>query len=129
MPADRPTRFAADLLDAAAASGRMDSRSAKQQLDYWARLGRAISMNETATRRRVDAVLAGELPLEGLTEHERLVANVDLDVKIQQRAASLSFADQLAAEGMTTVSLAEDGSLVERRPDGSVVVVGPAAPA
>ena len=129
MPADRPTRFAADLLDAAAASGRMDSRSAKQQLDYWARLGRAISMNETATRRRVDAVIAGELPLEGLTEHERLVANVDLDVKIQQRAASLSFADQLAAEGMTTVSLAEDGSLVERRPDGSVVVVGPAAPA
>ncbi len=129
MPADRPTRFAADLLDAAAASGRLDSRSAKQQLDYWARLGRAISMNETATRRRVDAVLAGELPLEGLTEHERLVANVDLDVKIQQRAASLSFADQLAAEGMTTVSLAEDGSLVERRPDGSVVVVGPAAPA
>ncbi len=129
MPADRPTRFAADLLDAAAASGRLDSRSAKQQLDYWARLGRAISMNETATRRRVDAVLAGELPLEGLTEHERLVVNVDLDVKIQQRAASLSFADQLAAEGMTTVSLAEDGSLVERRPDGSVVVVGPAAPA
>ena len=129
MPVDRPTRFAADLMDAAALSGRLDSRSAKQQLDYWARLGRAISMNETATRRRVDAVLAGELPLEGLTEHERLVANVDLDVKIQQRAASLSFADQLAAEGMTTVSLAEDGSLVERRPDGSVVVVGPAAPA
>jgi len=126
MPVDRPTRFAADLMDAAAVSGRLDSRSAKQQLDYWARLGRAVSMNETAARRRVDAALVGQLPFESLTEHERLVANVDLDVTIELRATALSFAEQLAAEGVTTVSLADDGSLVEHRPDGSIVVVGPA---
>ena len=42
MP-DRVTRFAADLLDAAAVKGARQSRSAKQQLDHWARVGRAVS--------------------------------------------------------------------------------------
>ncbi|MGZ8745786.1 MAG: TA system antitoxin ParD family protein, partial [Mycobacterium sp.] len=37
--ADRVTRFAADLLDSAAAEGVRQSRSAKQQLDHWARVG------------------------------------------------------------------------------------------
>ena len=37
--ADRVTRFAADLVDSAAAEGARQSRSAKQQLDHWARVG------------------------------------------------------------------------------------------
>ena len=123
MSSDRPTRVAVDLVDAATLAGRLNSRSAKQQLDFWARVGRAVSMHETSARRRVDAALAGELALSDLDAHERMVANVDLDVEIQLRADALSFADQLAAEGVTTVSLADDGSLVERRPDGSVVIV------
>jgi hypothetical protein len=40
-PADRVTRVAADLMDSAAAEGARQSRSAKQQLDHWARVGRA----------------------------------------------------------------------------------------
>ena len=73
-------------MESAALVGRLDSRSAKQQLDFWARVGRAVSMHETSARRRVDAALAGELPLSDLDAHERLVANVDLDVEIQLRA-------------------------------------------
>ena len=41
--ADRVTRVAADLMDSAAAEGARQSRSAKQQLDHWARVGRAVS--------------------------------------------------------------------------------------
>jgi hypothetical protein len=123
MPADRPTRFAADLLDSAAMEGRRESRSAKQQLDHWARVGRAVSMHETAARRRVEAALAGDLALGDLDESERLVANVELDVEIQLRAAATSFGEHLAAEGVTTVALADDGTLVEHRPDGSRTVV------
>ena len=43
--ADRVTRFDADLFDSAAAEGARQSRSAKQQLDHWARVGRAVSAN------------------------------------------------------------------------------------
>jgi len=43
--ADRVTRIAADLMDSAAAEGARQSRSAKQQLDHWARVGRAVSID------------------------------------------------------------------------------------
>jgi hypothetical protein len=123
VAADRPTRFAADLLESAAVQGRRESRSAKQQLDHWARVGRAVSMHESAARRRVEAALAGELALSELDESERLVANAELDVAIQLRAGVASFGERLAAEGVTTVALADDGTLVEHRPDGSVTVI------
>ena len=119
MPADRPTRFATDLLESTAAEGKRESRSAKQQLDHWARVGRSVSMHQTAARRRVEAALAGELPLADLTDSERLVANAELDATIQAQAESVSFGDRLAAEGVTTVALDDDGALVEFRPDGS----------
>jgi len=119
MPADRPTRFATDLLESAAAEGKRESRSAKQQLDHWARVGRSVSMHQTAARRRVEAALAGELPLADLTDSERLVANAELDASIQARAESMSFGDRLVAEGVATVALDDDGSLIEFRPDGS----------
>ncbi|HXA34456.1 MAG TPA: hypothetical protein VNV87_19555 [Acidimicrobiales bacterium] len=126
MTADRPTRFASDLLESAAVEGKRESRSAKQQLDYWARVGRSVSMHQTAARRRVVAALAGELPLADLTEAERLVANADLDASIQMQAQSWSFGEHLATEGVTTVALDDEGALVEYRPDGSrLVLVAP----
>ena len=123
MTADRPTRFASDLLESAAVEGKRESRSAKQQLDYWARVGRSVSMHQTAARRRVVTALAGELPLADLTEAESLVANADLDASIQTQAQSVSFGERLAAEGVTTVALDDEGALVEYRPDGSCVVL------
>jgi hypothetical protein len=64
MPeADRVTRFAADLVDAATVEGARQSRSAKQQLDHWARVGRAVSAQQTAARRRIEAAMAGQLDL------------------------------------------------------------------
>jgi hypothetical protein len=123
MAVDRPTRFAADLLDSAAVEGRRESRSAKQQLDYWARLGRAVSMHESASRRRIEAVLAGKLELSDLSGTERLVVNAELDAAIQGRGAAIAFGWELSAEGITTVALDARGNLVEHRPDGSEEIV------
>jgi len=123
MTADKTTRFAADLIDAAVVEGRRESRSAKQQLDHWVRVGMAVSMHESASRRRVLAVLAGDLPLRDLNAAERLVANAELDVAIQERARAVSFGASLASEGVTTVALDETGALVEYRPDGSKVLL------
>src|SRR3954464_11548928 len=105
--ADRPTRVAADLLDSAAAEGARQSRSAKQQLDHWARLGRAVSMHETAARRRVEAALAGRLELTDLSVQERAVINAEIDVAIQEHAGRTAYGDVLAREGVTTVALDE----------------------
>lgn len=123
MAGDRPTRFAVDLLESASVEGRRESRSAKQQLDHWARVGRSVSMHQTAARRRVESALAGDLPLAELGESERLVANAELDATVEARGGVLSFGDILAAEGVTTVALDDDGALVEYRPDGSRTVL------
>jgi hypothetical protein len=80
-------------------------------------------MHQTAARRRVVAALASELPFADLTEAERLVANADLDASIQMQAQSVSFGERLAAEGVITVALDDEGALVEYRPDGSSVVL------
>ena len=121
--ADRVTRFAADLLDSAAAEGARQSRSAKQQLDHWARVGRAVSSQHTAARRRVEAALAGELAA-GRTQRggRRGVQRRDLRGD-RGKPGRRRLRPVLARRGITTVALNEDGEIVEHRPDGSSVVV------
>lgn len=119
MPADKPTRFAIDLLEAAAVEGGREGRSAKQQLDHWARVGRAVSMHHTAARRRIEAALAGTLDLTELSGTERVVVNAELDATVNEVAQEISFGERLAAEGVTTVALDDGGRLVEHRPDGT----------
>jgi hypothetical protein len=121
--ADRVTRFAADLVDSAAAEGARQSRSAKQQLDHWARVGRAVSSRHSAARRRVEAALAGELELTRLSAEEGVVFNAEISAAIQESLADTDYWRVLAQRGITTVALNEDGEIVERRPDGSSVVL------
>jgi hypothetical protein len=111
---------AADLFDSAIVEGKRQSRSAKQQLDHWARVGRTVSAYHSTSRRRVEAALTGALPMSQLGSEERLVANAEIDAAVAERAQSLSFGDVLAAEGVTTVALDETGRLVRYSPDGTV---------
>jgi hypothetical protein len=121
--ADRVTRFAADLVDSATAEGARQSRSAKQQLDHWARVGRAVSATHTASRRRVEAALAGQLATSELTLEEGVVFNAEISAAIEESLARTHYGDVLAAQGITTVALNEAGDIVEHRPDGSAVVL------
>lgn len=125
MPVEetRTTRFAADLIAAAEREAADESRSTRQQLDHWARLGMRVSMRSTTARRRIERALTGEVPLASLDEEERAVANVELDVNIAGAAQSTSYADQLAREGVTTVVIDDAGRFVERRPDGTTTVL------
>ena len=121
--ADRVTRFAADLLDSAAAEGVRQSRSAKQQLDHWARVGRAVSSRHSAARAKVEAALAGELELAELSAEEGAVFNAEISAAIQESLAHTDYGQVLAGRGIATVALNEDGQIVEHRPDGSSVVL------
>jgi hypothetical protein len=120
---DRVTRFAGDLVDAAAAEGARQSRSAKQQLDHWARVGRAVSAFETAARLRVEAALAGQLPMQDLSVEESVVFNAEVAVAIEENLAAGHYGRRLAAAGVTTVALDDAGRLVEHRPDGTSAVL------
>jgi hypothetical protein len=113
------TRFAADLFDAASAEGARQSRSAKQQLDHWARVGRAVSAQHSASRQRVEAALRGELAMTSLSVEEGVVFNAEIAAAIDESLARTDYGATLAAEGLTTVALDENGTLVVYGPDGS----------
>ena len=119
MAADRVTRFAADLVDAAAVEGARHSRSTKQQLDHWARVGRTVSTHHSTARRRVEAALRGTLALTDLTPEERLVTNAETDAAVAERLRTVHYGDVLAGEGVVTVALDDDGRLVRYAPDGT----------
>ncbi len=122
--ADRVTRVAADLMDSAAAEGARQSRSAKQQLDHWARVGRAVSSQHSVARRKVEAALAGDVPLQDLTEEEGVVFNAEISAGIQERLARTDYGTVLAARGVATVALDDDGEIVQYAPDGTSVRLG-----
>ena len=119
MAADRVTRFAADLLDSAAVEGARHSRSAKQQLDHWVRVGRTVSSFHSTARRRVEATLAGSLAMTELLPEERLVANAEVNAAISERLRSVNYGEVLAGEGIATVALDDDGHLVRYDSDGT----------
>ena len=119
MAADKVTRFAADLVDAAAVEGARHSRSTKQQLDHWARVGRTVSTHHSTARRRVEAALQGTLALTDLTPEERLVTNAETDAAVAERHRTVHNGDVLAGEGVVTVALDDDGRLVRYAPDGT----------
>ena len=118
MADDRMTRFSTELFEAAIVEGRHEQRSARQQLEHWTRLGRELSAHETTTRRRIAAAVRGEMPLSALSSEECLVANVELDVAIRERAANTSFGRTLLKGGMMAVALDENGELTEFHPGG-----------
>lgn len=120
---DRVTRVAADLVDSAAAEGARQSRSAKQQLDHWARVGRAVSSQHTASRRRVEAALAGDRAITELTVEEGVVFNAEVSAALQESLARTHYGQTLGAAGITTVALNDVGDIVEYRPDGASVVL------
>ncbi len=121
--ADRVTRFAADLMDSAAAEGARQSRSAKQQLDHWARVGRAVSSQHSAARRKVEAALSGDTPLSELSGEEGAVFNAEITAAIEESLARVDYGKTLAARGITTVAIDDDGALVQYRPDGTSSVL------
>lgn len=122
--ADRVTRFAADLVDSAAVEGARQSRSARQQLDHWVRVGRAVSAQQTVPRQRIEAALAGKLPLSALTVEEGVVFNAEIEARVEESLIASNYAAELAAEGVVTIAMDADGELVEHRSDGTTVKLG-----
>jgi hypothetical protein len=84
-------------------------------------VGRAVSSQQTASRRRVEAALVGDLALPELSVEEGVVFNAEISAAIEENLAQTHYGKTLAARGITTVALNEAGDLVEHRPDGTSV--------
>jgi ParD-like antitoxin of type II bacterial toxin-antitoxin system len=119
----RTTRLPVDLIEAAEAEGREEHRSAAKQLEHWARFGMFFDRQTSSSRRRIQRAVAGEVSLGDLDDDERMVANAAINAAISAAANEVSFADRLAARGVTTVVMDDEGQMVRRHPDGSTTVL------
>jgi hypothetical protein len=119
----KTTRLPVDLIEAAEAEGREEHRSAAKQLEHWARFGMFYDRQTSASHRRIQRAIAGEASLRDLDDDERVVANAAIDAAISTAANGTSFADRLAARGVTTVVMDDEGRLVRRHADGSTTVL------
>jgi ParD-like antitoxin of type II bacterial toxin-antitoxin system len=119
----KTTRLPVDLIETAEASGREEHRSAAKQLEHWARFGMFFDRQTSASHRRIQRAIAGEVALGDLDENERVVANASINAAISTVANEMSFADRLAARGVTTVVMDSEGRMVRRHPDGSTTVL------
>ncbi len=119
MPTTKSVRIDGDIVDAAAATAARSHRSTAEQINYWADLGRRVASATGVDQRRLDMVVSGEAQFSTLTADERVIAHARVDADIQQRAAAVSFGELARLDGVTTVTMNEDGDLVQTTPNGT----------
>ncbi|MCW2855723.1 MAG: hypothetical protein JWR52_1338 [Marmoricola sp.] len=109
-----PTRIDADLFEAAQSAGAVMSRSATQQINYWARIGREFESARGVNQRDIAAVLAGRRRYDGLGALEQAVVRAEWDERITEAREGLNLAAEFEAAGETWVEADAAGRTVTR---------------
>lgn len=111
-----PTRVDQELFETARAAGQVHSRSAAQQLDHWARVGRELEASPAVTFDQVARVLAGDGSYDALGDRAQAVVRAGWDRRATERAAALNFEERLTAAGEPWAEADADGNVVVRQP-------------
>lgn len=112
-------RIADDIVEHARVQGSREGRSTAEQIDHWVRVGREITLNDTASQRRTEAALAGALPISALTREEGRQYAALVRVKLHEKLQETNISEILAAQGIVTVAVDDQGRMIEHHPDGT----------
>jgi hypothetical protein len=113
-----PTRVSADLAASAASVAPAEFRTVTEQINYWARVGMQVERSGSLATRRLLAAAAGEAQFSTLNSEERTAAHAIVDAQIAEQVAQQRFGSAARTAGQVTVSLDDDGQLVEIAPGG-----------
>jgi hypothetical protein len=129
MASTIPTRVTIELFDTAKVVGDMTSRSAAQQIEHWARIGREIELASTLAQRDIAAVLSGSLEYDDLGTEEQAVVRARWASLMKERRESLDLVRDFGLRGETYVDIDDQGRIVRHASDGDVIeVIGELAP-
>ncbi len=117
--ASTPTRVAADVAATAASIASDENRTMTEQINYWVRIGMQVDRSTSVANRRVLAAVTGDAQFSTLTPEERIAAHAIVDARIADRVARARFGPAARKAGQVTVSIDDDGNLIEIAPDGS----------
>ncbi len=96
-----PTRIEVDLYDAAKHVGTVMSRSAAQQINHWARIGRELETSAGVSHRDIAQVLAGRGSYDTLNGREQALVRAEWDERAAETREGLNFATEFEAAGVT----------------------------
>jgi len=114
MAASAPTRIDEDLFAAAKSAGEVLSRSAAQQINHWARIGRELEASQAVSARDIAAVLAGRASYDDLGAREQAVVRAEWDERITELRTGLNFEAEFTAAGDTWSEADAQDRTVER---------------
>lgn len=123
MASTIPTRVTTELFDTAKVVGDMTSRSAAQQIEHWARIGREIELASTLAQRDMVTVLSGSMEYDDLGTEEQAVVRARWASLMRQRRESLDLVSDFGLRGETYVDVDDQGRIVRHAPDGAVIEV------
>jgi hypothetical protein len=114
--ATMPTRIDQSLFEAAKAAGELHSRSAAQQLDHWARVGRELEASPAVTHDEIARVLAGQASYDALTDRGQALVRTAWSEQIAERVGALDLTGPLRDAGQPWAEADADGNVVVREP-------------
>lgn len=110
-----PIRIDEALHEAAKHVGRLQSRSAAQQITHWARLGREMEASRAITAHAITAVLEGRTPYDDIDTEGQAVVRATWTDRLDAVAAGIDLASEFeAARRAHWVDIAPDGTLIRR---------------
>ena len=108
-----PTRVDVDLFDAAKTVGAVNSRSAAQQINHWARIGREFEASGRVSQRDIERVLAGQASYDELGEPAQAVVRATWDARIAEHIAALDLETEFVAAGEAWSEGDDSGRVVQ----------------
>jgi hypothetical protein len=119
MAGTAPTRIDEDVATAAKAVGELLSRSAAQQVNHWARVGRELEASKTVSHQDIAQVLGGRTSYDALNVREQAIVRAEWGERMTALRATLDLAAEFTAAGQGWVEADDQGNVVERSPDAA----------
>lgn len=114
MAGTAPTRIDEDVARAAKLAAATLSRSAAQQVNHWARIGRELESSSSVSQRDIAEVLEGSASYDALNVREQAVVRAGWAERMTALREGLDLAAELTAAGRSWVEADSAGEVVER---------------
>ena len=125
MATSAPTRIDEDLFAAAKSAGEVLSRSAAQQINHWARIGRELEASRAVSAHDIAGVLAGRASYDDIGAREQAVVRAEWDQRMAELRTGLNLKDEFTAAGDTWAEADAQGRTVERGGQGAAAATSP----
>lgn len=113
MATTSPARIDDDLYASAKLAGKVQSRSASQQVVHWARIGREIEASASIAQKDIAEVLAGSRSYDTLGAKDQAIVRAEWSARMDDRREALNLAEQFAVAGRSWVELDDGGAVVD----------------